>query len=111
MPPLALSRVILFTPRIAALAAFYRDTLGLEIRKGSTAEGWVEFEGLALHRGSAKPGSTKLVFGSTDVKKTREELIRRGVSLGPVKDFGDLVLCDGHDPDGNPIQLSNRPRA
>ena len=108
MDPFLLTRIILFTPRIETLTAFYRDRMGLPLRKGSAAEGWVEFDGLALHRGSSRPGSAKLVFGFKDVKKTRDAMIRSGVKWGKLKDFGDLVFCDGRDPDGNRIQLSNR---
>jgi hypothetical protein len=42
------------------------------------------------------------------VRKTREELVARGAKMGKVKDFGDLVLCEGRDPDGNFLQISNR---
>jgi len=106
--PLRMTRVILFTPRIVKLTAFYVDVLGLELRKGSAAEGWVEFDSLALHRGPSTPGSTTIAFGTREVGRAREELIRRGARMGAVKDFGELVLCDGHDPDGNRIQISNR---
>jgi catechol 2,3-dioxygenase-like lactoylglutathione lyase family enzyme len=109
---LRLRRIILFTRSLDTLIAFYRDILGLPVRTGSAEEGWVEFDaggcGLALHRGKPKPGSSKCAFGSSDVRKTREELMARGAKLGKVKDFGDLVLCEGRDPDGNFFQISNR---
>ena len=112
MSPLKLRRIILFASDLGALTAFYRDVLGLEIRDGSAKEGWVEFDAggcsLALHRGKSKRGSTKTAFGSSDVQKMREELVRRGAKMGKVKAFGDLVLCDGRDPEGNVFQLSNR---
>jgi catechol 2,3-dioxygenase-like lactoylglutathione lyase family enzyme len=105
---LQLRRIILFTQDLDTLIPFYRDVMGLPLRKGSAKEGWVEFDGLALHRGKARPGNSKLAFGSADVKKTREELLARGAKMGKVKDFGDLVLCEGRDPDGNPFQISSR---
>jgi hypothetical protein len=108
MTQLRMSRVILFTRRIDRLAQFCRDVLGPVIRSGTAAEGWVEFDSLALHRGKSKPGTSKISFGSRDVKRTREELVRRGANLGKVQDSGDLVLCDGKDPDGNLIQISSR---
>lgn len=101
-----LARVILFARNMAGLTAFYRDVLGLPVKKEET--GWVEFEGFALHRGSPNPGSTMLAFGSEDVAKTRAELVARGAVMGKVKDFGALVLCDGKDPEGNLFQISNR---
>jgi hypothetical protein len=69
----------------------------------------VEFESLALHRGQSKPGTAKFWFGSPDVKGTREELLLRGARMGKLQEFGDLVLCDGEDPDGNRVQISSRP--
>jgi len=101
-------RVILFARDLNALTAFYRDVIGLEIQAGSPKEGWVDFGLLALHRGKPSPGSTKIAFHASDVLKARAQLVNRGVKLGQVKDFGDLVLCDGEDPEGNPLQLSNR---
>lgn len=35
-------------------------------------------------------------------------MVARGARLGTVKQGDVLCLCDGKDPDGNPIQLSNR---
>lgn len=40
----------------------------------------------------------------------REELIAKGVKMYEPMIFGDLVLCDGDDPEGNPFQISNRKR-
>ncbi|MBI3857099.1 MAG: hypothetical protein HY293_15545 [Planctomycetes bacterium] len=101
--------MILFSGDLPRLTAFYRDLLGLPIREGSPEEGWVDFGALALHRGAARRGSAKIAFWTADVKKTRDELVKRGAKLGKVKDFGSLVLCDGRDPEGNCFQLSNRP--
>jgi catechol-2,3-dioxygenase len=109
VPKLQLKRVILFARDLETLTAFYRDVIGLEIRSGSPKEGWVDFGTLALHRGTPRPGSTKISFHSSEVRKTREELVKRGATFGKVKDFGDLALCDGKDPEGNLTQLSNRP--
>ena len=40
---LQLRRIILFTQDLDALFPFYRDVLGLALRKGSAKEGWIEF--------------------------------------------------------------------
>jgi hypothetical protein len=109
--PLALRRVILFSDDVVALAGFYRDVIGLPL-KGAPEKGWVELDAggaaIAIHAGRKSAGATKIVFGSSDVARTREELIARGAKLGPVKELGGLALCDGKDPDGNPFQISNR---
>jgi hypothetical protein len=55
-------------------------------------------------------GPIKLAFFAENVAVMRDMLVARGaVSFGPVKSFGALRLCDGFDPDGNAVQLSNRP--
>jgi predicted enzyme related to lactoylglutathione lyase len=112
VPKLQMKRVILFARDLNALTAFYRDIFGFKIRTGSPKEGWVDFDAggcsLALHRGPSRRGSTKIAFWSADVRKTRDELVHRGAKLGKLKDFGDIVLCDGRDPEGNLIQISSR---
>ena len=47
------------------------------------------------------------MFYAKDVAATREKLVTRGAKFGKVHE-GEFCLCDGKDPDGNPIQLSNR---
>ena len=110
---LELRRVILFTPNLESMTAFYRDVLGLSV---TTREpGWVEFAaggcGLALHAGKSEVGKRppKLAFFSSDVAATRALLIGRGlVDAGPVKSAGQFAMCDCRDPDGNLFQISGR---
>jgi catechol 2,3-dioxygenase-like lactoylglutathione lyase family enzyme len=111
---LGLHRVILFTPRLEVMTAFYRDVIGLEIV--GREPGWVDFRAgachLALHAGPASPGKRppKLAFHAADVAVTRAELIARGLTTaGPVKSPGSFEMCDATDPDGNPFQISSRP--
>ncbi|MGA0604223.1 VOC family protein [Caulobacter sp. KR2-114] len=113
---LRLSRIILFTANLEAMTAFYRDVIGLAV-VGREA-GWVEFDAggcaIALHAGRGRPGARppKLAFHTPDVAAARAALARRGMTtLGPVKSGAHIDLCDGADPDGNPIQLSSRPPA
>jgi catechol 2,3-dioxygenase-like lactoylglutathione lyase family enzyme len=110
---LQLRRVILFTRDVPALTAFYRDVIGLAVLPGAE-DGWVELEAggcrIALHKSGANiPGTTKLAFGAQDVAATREQLLARGAKFGPLRRSGPLELCNGSDPDGNELQLSNRP--
>lgn len=106
-----LARVILFTGQMDAMSRFYGEVLGLE--QVTSEKGWREFAAgsarIALHSGPASPGrkGPKIVFYSSDVAAMRETLVARGARLGKVRD-GEFYLCDGKDPDGNPIQLSNR---
>lgn len=48
------------------------------------------------------------MFHAKDVAATRVKLIAKGAKFGKVNDTGDFCLCEGRDPDGNPVQLSSR---
>jgi catechol 2,3-dioxygenase-like lactoylglutathione lyase family enzyme len=106
-----LARVILFTNKMDAMTMFYRDVLGL--KQLSNEVGWREFEAggvnIALHSGPASPGKKgpKIVFRSGNVARLRARLNARGAKFGDVSQ-GTFRLSNGKDPDGNPIQLSNR---
>jgi catechol 2,3-dioxygenase-like lactoylglutathione lyase family enzyme len=110
---LELRRVILFTPNLVAMTAFYRDVLGLEVI--GAEEGWVDFATggcrLALHAGKSTVGQRppKLVFYAANVEDARTTLIERGlIAASPVKAAGAFQMCDLKDPDGNPLQISSR---
>jgi catechol 2,3-dioxygenase-like lactoylglutathione lyase family enzyme len=107
-----LARVILFTAQMEKMSEFYGKVLGL---KQATAEkGWREFAAgatrIALHSGPPSPGrkGPKIVFYAKDVPALREKLVARGAQFGKAREGEDICLCDGKDPDGNPVQLSNR---
>ena len=106
-----LARVILFTAQIDAMSKFYGEVLGL--KRVTNEKKWREFAAggarIALHSGPPSPGrkGPKIVFYAKDVAAMREKLVARGAKFGKVHE-GELCLCDGKDPDGNPIQLSNR---
>jgi hypothetical protein len=107
-----LARIILFTGQLEAMSQFYGEVLRLKMI--SKEKGWMEFDAggarIALHSGPASPGKKgpKIVFHAEDVAALRQELVGRGASFGKVRDGDLFCLCDGKDPDGNPIQLSNR---
>ena len=109
---LRLSRIVLFTSNMDAMAAFYRDVLGLKLK--SKEKGWLTFDAgaceIALHGGKSKPGARppKLGFDVKDVAAAREALVQRGARMGKVSSDGTLMLCGGKDPDGNPFGLTNR---
>jgi len=48
------------------------------------------------------------VFHAENVAEVRETLTARGAKFGKVRQGEMFCLCDGKDPDGNPIQLSDR---
>ncbi len=107
-----LARVILFTAQMDAMSEFYGKVLVL--KQVTSEPGWREFAAggarIAVHSGPSSPGrkGPKIVFHAKDVAALRAKLVGRGASLGKVRDGDEMCLCDGKDPDGNPIQLSNR---
>lgn len=107
-----LARIILFTNQMDKMAAFYGEVLGLP--QISQEKGWREFSAgsatIGLHSGPPSPGrkGPKIVFYAEDVAALRETLTARGANFGKVRAGEPFTLCDGKDPDGNPIQLSNR---
>ena len=107
-----MARVILFTAQMDAMSKFYGEVVGLKLI--SQEKGWREFDAggatIALHSGPSSPGrkGPKIVFYAKDVAAARTKLVARGAKFGEVRQGEVLCLCDGKDPDGNPIQLSNR---
>src|ERR1035438_2886943 len=107
-----MARIILFTGQMEAMSEFYGQVLGL--KRVTFEKGWQEFEAggvtIALHSGPASPSrkGPKIAFYAKDVAELRAELVARGAKFGAVRQGDVLCLCDGKDPDGNPIQLSNR---
>jgi catechol 2,3-dioxygenase-like lactoylglutathione lyase family enzyme len=107
-----IARVILFTAQMDAMTKFYGEVLGL--KTVTEEKGWREFSAgttnLALHSGPSSPGrkGPKLVFYAKDVAAEREALDAKDAKFGKVRQGDIFCLCDGKDPDGNPIQLSSR---
>lgn len=109
---LILRRITLFTLQMPEMADFYRDKLGLP--QVTDERGFKEFDAgackIALHNGTSRVGARppKIVFYADDVAAVREALVARGVKLGKVLSQAGLIRCEGKDPDGNPLQISNR---
>lgn len=109
---LSMRRVILFTPDMDRMVAFYRDVLGLRPIKDE--RGWKEFDAggcvVALHNGTSRIGarSPKLGFWAPDIAAAREILAARGAKVGKLLSGGGLTRVEGKDPDGNPFSVSDR---
>ena len=107
-----MARVILFTGKMDEMSRFYGEVLGL--KQVTEEKSWREFaaggERIALHSGPSSPGNKgpKIVFHAKDVAALREKLVARGAKFGKTRQGEMFCLCDGKDPDRNPIQLSNR---
>lgn len=60
-------------------------------------------------RAKAPSRALKLCFYAADVAAERARLLEQGVPMGQLKGNADaLWFCDGQDPDGNCLQISNR---
>ena len=108
------------------MTAFYREVIGMLEAPGGSADWQVltsDGAELALHAipkdvadkieisDPPRPRHDVLVkvcFRVSDPKAVRDELLARGVQMFEPSGFGELVLCDGTDPEGNMIQFSNR---
>ena len=106
-----MARVILFTNQMDAMSRFYGKRLASSWPQRKRA-GWSSkpAASIALHSGPPSPGrkGPKIAFYTKDVAALREVLVARGARFGNVRQGEVLCLCDGKDPDGNPLQLSNR---
>jgi predicted enzyme related to lactoylglutathione lyase len=106
-----MARLILFIGQIDNMSKFYGEVLGL--KQVTNEKGWREFAAggarIGLHSGPSSPGrkGPKIVFHVKDVAAARELPVARGASFGKVRQGEMFCLCDGKDPDGNPIQLSD----
>jgi len=111
-PSFTVARIILFTAQMEAMSHFYGTVLGLKMI--TEEKGWREFATggitIGLHSGPSSPGrkGPKIAFKAADVAAARAALVARGAKFGKVREGEVYTLCDGKDPDGNPIQLSNR---
>ena len=107
---IGIKRVILFVEDMTKLTAFYEEKLGLKVVLRTPD--FVDFDAggchLALHKGTSRPGKTKICFYAADVSEARAALVARGIEMGRDPGPGDgLKLCNGKDPEGNVFQLSN----
>ena len=107
--------MIIFTHDVTRLCEFYRSNFGLE-NIGEPDRDWAELKSgksnIAFHKYGevveGRGGWIKIVFGSKDVAAERKKLIEHGIEMSEIVEFGDIHLCDGRDPDGNPFQISSR---
>jgi catechol 2,3-dioxygenase-like lactoylglutathione lyase family enzyme len=107
-----MARVIPFTGQLEAMTEFYGKVLGL--KQVTNENGWREFDAgktrFGLHSGPSSPGrkGPKIAFYAKVVAAMRKVHTARGAKFGKVRQYDQFIMCDGKDPDGNPIQLSNR---
>lgn len=113
-----LNYVILFVEDTEKSLAFYRDLLGLEVKRAE--KGWVELATgtttLALHSQEnleipRHPGQPSMVFGVEDIHTAYAELQARGVEFaGEPHQVCETpthlgMSANFHDPDGNLLSI------
>lgn len=119
-----LHRIIIFVGDVEKCAKFYVDAFGFTaLPSQHEAKEWMELETggcrLAFHKARGPNGLIysptgsamhphKIVFFAEDVEAARAALVARGAVMGEVRKSGELVLCDGKDPEGHVFQISNR---
>ena len=113
----SVARIILFVWDVPAVAAFYRDKLGLSVI-GEIEPGWTELNAgainIALHHAgryhtrSGASSPAKVVFQVDDVPATKVVLEADGVRMSEISTWEGIQFCDGRDPAGNPFQISTR---
>jgi catechol 2,3-dioxygenase-like lactoylglutathione lyase family enzyme len=107
-----IDHVYYWTRDMDAAVAFYRDVVGLELRRREGGE-WAECDGgsdgrFALHgTDDDVPAGGTVVLRVDDLDEARWTLESRGVVFDPylceVEGFARFATF--RDPDGNPVQL------
>jgi predicted enzyme related to lactoylglutathione lyase len=119
-----LHRIIIFVGDVEKCAKFYVDAFGFTAMPSQHGDAeWMELETggcrLAFHKARGPNGPIdsptgsamhphKVVFYAEDVEAARAAVAARGAAMGKVNKFGELVMCDGKDPEGHVFQISNR---
>lgn len=115
-----LAQVILFARDVGRLRDFYVRALGLTVLED--ADGWIRLDAggvtLALHALPQEPPVVTVVpredsywkpcFHADDVEAARTRLVAAGATMRDLHRWGDVVFCDGLDPDGNIFQITSR---
>ena len=95
-----MNRVIVFVGDVEKCAGFFRDLFDLEPLESDHSPGvWLE-----LDAGGCRLGFHK-AYGPED---PIDEPTGGPGNPHKLETFGDLVVCDGWDPEGHRFQISNR---
>ncbi len=119
-------QLILFVKDLDQMTRFYRDVLGL-VPEAQATESWVPLGAggcrvvlqpispqIAKDIAIADPpiprggAAVKVTFHTDDVESARAHLEGLGAMVRPLRRFGEVVVFDGVDPEGNVFQVSNR---
>ena len=107
---LKLRYITFFVTDLDKETSFYSDVLNLQA--ADIRSGWSEYKvskdfNIAFHKGKGK--RPRLTFSTIgDLAKVREDLIKKGARLSPLKDHGNGTLsCKGKDKEGLTIEIFN----
>ena len=107
---LKLRYITFFVTDLDKETSFYSEVLNLKAADIRT--GWSEYKvskdfNIAFHKGKGK--RPRLTFSTSgDLTKVREDLIKKGARLSPLKDHGNGTLsCKGKDKEGLTIEIFN----
>ncbi|MCC1481844.1 VOC family protein [Roseibaca sp. Y0-43] len=113
-----LGRVILYSPKMDDMVAFYTRHFGFSVKPGQGDDRLVELvapEGgavILLHPASQgqKQGQVqaKLVFDVPDVPAFCDRAAQDGLRFGPLHRADGYCFANAKDPSGNAIQVSSR---
>ncbi len=119
---------VLFVDNVTAMAEFYRDLVSMTVVQSDSDHVILEMEGLQLviHALSSGPNSKsidpqdlkiredsywKLCFPVGSIVEAREKALRLGGLIKPPDaewEARGFRACDGHDPEGNVIQVREK---
>jgi catechol-2,3-dioxygenase len=102
-----LKHIVLFAENLEQQKVYYRDVLGLPVKRDRG--GWVEFEvggdcTLALHQGKGR--KPRLDFEVYNLAESRQHLVAQGAQLSEIERFLDKSVCKGKDGEGNSLQIT-----
>ncbi|HSL83914.1 MAG TPA: VOC family protein [Thermoanaerobaculia bacterium] len=98
--------------------SWYEKNLDLKLNAAFNTPTWRQLNApgikqfaVGLNQGGATgTGGAALTFVVTDIKKARQELIDKGVDVGPIDEPGlGVLLAFFKDPDGNSLGLRQNP--
>ena len=121
---------VIYAKDLSRVIAFYRDVAGLPVTHAETDYAILEAEtfqlvvhaipaGIAASIHVASPpvrreeAAVKLIFPVPSIDASRALAALHGGALNPPErewQFRDRRICDGHDPEGNVIQLREHAR-
>lgn len=105
-----IGQLIIPVDDISAALAFYHDALGMQVlfrdgdRYAAVHDGAATLA-LAAPQEQSALGRAQIAFKVDDVAATAEQLLARGVAVGPVIRGEHELRAVAEDPSGNPLVL------